>query len=103
VTAFDIPGHSPHWSPSGDWIAFLDSRGTPNGPMRVMRPDGSEQRLVTPLSTQRYSFGMDWSADEQWLVGANVFTQRIEIVNVQNGLTLPLPFTGGMTAPTWKR
>lgn len=103
VTVFDIPGHSPHWSPSGEWIAYLDFRGTSSGPMRVMRPDGSDQRAITDPLTQRYSFGMDWSPDEQWLVGANVMTGRIEIVNVQTGETLPLSFTAGMTAPTWKR
>ncbi len=102
VTVLDIPGHSPHWSPSGVWIAYLDFRGNAHGPIRIMRPDGSDQRPITDPVTQRYSFGFDWSPDEAWLVAANVFTGRIEIVNVETGMTLPLAFTGGMTSPSWK-
>lgn len=43
-------GQNPSWSPSGEWIAYLDTSGNPGGGLKCMavRPDGSGTKtLVT--------------------------------------------------------
>lgn len=56
ISPKDAPDYSPAWSPAGDWIACASGEGTPRAPretaqaggadLYVMKPDGSERKLV---------------------------------------------------------
>jgi Tol biopolymer transport system component len=47
VSPEDAADYSPAWSPDGEWIACASGSGVPGGTdLYVMRPDGSERRLV---------------------------------------------------------
>ncbi len=71
------PNGQPSWSPDGDWIAFR--RG---GAIRVVRPDGSDQRLVSRC-TGRACLDPRWSPDGRWLL----FTGNEGIVIVEHPTT----------------
>ena len=43
----------PAWSPDGDWIAF--TRRTDHGELYIMRPDGSEQRMLPGFATPEFN------------------------------------------------
>ncbi|MEK6302978.1 MAG: hypothetical protein AABO41_19885 [Acidobacteriota bacterium] len=44
-------GQNPSWSPSGEWIAYLDTSGNPGGGTRCMavRPDGNDVKTLVEL------------------------------------------------------
>jgi len=96
VTPLDIPGQRPRWSPVGDWIACVDS-----GRVRVMHSDGSGQRTVTAEGRQ-YEPSLDWSPDALWIVARAADSSRLELINVQSGVALPLGFTTILHEPSWR-
>ena len=96
-TSLGVAGHSPNWSPAGTQIAFVDAR---TGEMKLMSADGTNVRLLNPDG--RYQRGIDWSPDGRWLVAWNTRTNRIDLIDTQSSLVLPLGFTAGWTAPSWK-
>ena len=96
VRALNVRGHSPAWSPRGDQIAYIDSRGSVLG---IVAPDGTGARV---LSTGSYGFGLDWSPDGEWLVAKSGTKNRIELIDPESGLVLPLGFTAGYSGPSWR-
>ncbi len=60
----------PMWSPAGDWIAFTginfddSTMEITNSRVILIRPDGSEQRIVEDVS----GWLVDWSPDGQYLL-----------------------------------
>jgi hypothetical protein len=99
VSKIDVPGHSPAWSPVGDDIAYVDMRA--GWVLKLMRPDGTGIRQVSAPDVH-YERGLTWSPDGKWLVARNTWTQRLDLIEVATGLTIPLPFTFGMAFPAWK-
>src|SRR5262249_3402953 len=69
-------GQNPSWSPSGEWIAYLDTSGNPGGGTKCMRvrPEGTD--LQTLITLRRNLFGQSgqlvlapvWSPDSKKLV-----------------------------------
>ena len=88
---------APRWSPDGRLLAFSSVRG---GPIRVMRPNGSDLRQI---GAGRYGEWFDWTADGQWLLAENRQVGALDLVRVSNGVVMPLPFTAGMWQPTVRR
>jgi len=70
-------GFWPRWSPDGAWIAFTtsDPEGG-DGAIRVVRPDGSEDRELTDIHSQVY--GLCWTPD----------SSRVIFASEQNGPTM---------------
>ncbi|HKG93104.1 MAG TPA: hypothetical protein VKA84_14465 [Gemmatimonadaceae bacterium] len=99
VSAIDAPGQSPRWSPAGDLIAFvgLDSYSG-MGALKVMAPDGSGLRVLTPA--RFYAPGFDWSPDGRWILARS--NQSIDLIEVATGAVLPLPFARGFSQPAWR-
>lgn len=66
-------GHSPAWSPSGDWIAYLDDADGSRTRCMAVRPDGTGAKTLfdwrTPLF-QRFLFGQP----RRWFIGAPVWS-----------------------------
>jgi hypothetical protein len=93
-----VNGHAPAWS-HGDSIAYLDTRGATSGPLMLMDSRDGSRRVLSPT---RYGFGIDWSPDDRWIVGRNAVIGRLELIEVATGLQLPLPFTNGLSDPTWR-
>ena len=56
------------WSPRGDWIAFRDG-----GALRLLSPDGKQERIVSPKSWETYG----WSADGASLYGIAIRDHRL--------------------------
>jgi hypothetical protein len=97
----EVSGHQPEWS-HGDSIAYLDTQGNDNGPIRVMASNGTGGRIIGN-GTQRYHFGIDWSPTDRWIVArAADNTGRLEIVEVATGLRLPLGFATNLREPAWR-
>ncbi len=55
--------HDPVWSPNGEWLAFHN-----NGNYAVMRPDGSDYRLVWERKDERCALLGQWAPDSERLV-----------------------------------
>lgn len=69
--AFPIPntmrGADPVVSPDGEWVAYLEySDGTNN--VAVIRPDGTDKKLLTEFNDGTWFQGLDWSPDGKQLV-----------------------------------
>lgn len=106
VRVFSLPGGtatsplvrnatSPRWSPDGAWVAFSMVRF---GPLRMMRPDGSDLRAV---GTTPFGEWFDWTSDGAWLIGN---TQRgVALVRVADGHVQPLDWALGMWQPAVRR
>ncbi|HZM16961.1 MAG TPA: S9 family peptidase [Candidatus Krumholzibacteria bacterium] len=72
VTAFDDPVSGFTWSPDGAWIAFsLAPGGGLNEQVYLMRPDGTEVRMITGGGKENNRLG-PWSRDGKLLtLGSN--------------------------------
>lgn len=105
VVDFAEQGSHPRWSPAGDRVAYL-AAGTDAGQAAIVvrAPDGRGRRVVT-LPGQHYVGSFDWSPDGQWLIALRSVTeqsQRLELVRVATGDTLPLVHTRDLVHPSWK-
>lgn len=96
IEELKLRGEFPRWSPGGEWIAYLAESS-----IRLMRPDGSGQRVISRALTA-YERGFDWSPDGKWLIVRSESAGRLELVQVETGLTLPLPFTTEFNLPAWQ-
>jgi Tol biopolymer transport system component len=71
----DGRNHSPRWSPTGDWLAFLKE-----GQAWVIRPDGSAAAFLA--DTGEWSSTLEWSPDGNALAveSAGIFRLESEAV-----------------------
>jgi hypothetical protein len=88
----------PAWSPTSDLIAFLEDRGGAAG-IGVVRSDGTGYRALTP--THVGGVGPPaWSPDGKYLLV--IAGGGLEIVEVETGAAMLLPFTAGLQQPSWR-
>jgi serine/threonine protein kinase/Tol biopolymer transport system component len=66
VTSGDANDADPAWSPDGDWIAFHRNCG-----LWVVRPDGSDERMLLESSGEFCAMAMMWSRDSQRIAFLN--------------------------------
>lgn len=83
----------PRWSPQGDWIAF-----SADSTLYRIRPDGTGQVRVGP--DKFYAPRADWSPDGRWLIARS--RSGLELIDVETGATLALPFGKRLTRPAWR-
>jgi Tol biopolymer transport system component len=72
-----------------------------NSALAVMRPDGSGLRVVSAAGLS-YSGPIDWSPDGRWLVAHASNGSMLHLVEVESSMTLPLPYTAGLSNPAWR-
>jgi hypothetical protein len=100
--ALGVEGLLPRWSPAGDRIAYwAGDQFLGQGSIFVMRSDGTEPRMVTPVSRVYLPQGLDWSADAEWLVARAA--SNFELIHVATGMVLPLGYTGANGWASWRR
>ncbi|NUO63502.1 MAG: hypothetical protein HOQ26_02930 [Gemmatimonadaceae bacterium] len=94
---------APLWSPTGEWIAYLDA----NARLHLVHPDGTGQRIYPTDLVPNANFG--WSPDGAWLVisgvqysDANRRRQSLTLLNVASGEMLPLFFQHELVQPSWR-
>ena len=97
-----IEGTSPRWSPRGDLIAYVQAadRSGASGRLRVVRPDGSDDRDI--VGSRTYAPVIDWSPDGRYLIAARDSHGKLELIDISTGLVLPLPYGSRMSQPAWK-
>jgi ABC-type branched-subunit amino acid transport system substrate-binding protein/Tol biopolymer transport system component len=66
ATSGDANDADPAWSPDGDWIAFHRNCG-----LWVVRPDGSDERMLLESSGEFCAMAMMWSRDSQRIAFLN--------------------------------
>jgi hypothetical protein len=92
-----VAGHSPAWSPDGQWIAYVNHDGAS---VHVIRPDGTGERTLTAPGNW-YRLGIDWSADGQWVLATSILRYRAELIHRDTGELLPL-YSGISGAVAWR-
>jgi dipeptidyl aminopeptidase/acylaminoacyl peptidase len=98
ITPLDLIGVSARWSPTGDRIAYVADE---EGQVVLINPDGSNQRVISAPG-RKYMAGLDWSPDGRWLVVRSGEFPRVELIRVDTGETLPLPFSALVEEPAWR-
>jgi len=98
ITPLDLIGVSARWSPTGDRIAYVADE---EGKVVLVDPDGSNQRVIS-APDRKYIAGLDWSPDGRWIVVRSGEFPRVELIRVDTGETLPLPFSALVEQPAWK-
>jgi Tol biopolymer transport system component len=94
---------SPRWSPDGQWIAYSNSDR-----LFVVHPDGSGAHQIGPRSATIRD-DIEWSPDGRWMLVRAIgefssFHQGglLALVDTKTGELLPLLFSEGLRAPTWR-
>jgi Tol biopolymer transport system component len=100
----------PRYAPDGGMIAYLLSATYPDfdpasGVYLLPVQGASAQRITPPVTKDSeyswtYAGGNSWSPDGEWIVASAL--QRLLVVNVKTGLTIPLPWSEDYTDPDWK-
>jgi Tol biopolymer transport system component len=97
VTRLDVNGQFPQWSPDGQFITYTDQFA---GRLHIMRANGTEQRTITTPTTYGESAGYDFTSDGKWIVVRG--SSNIDLVNVADGSTIPLPYSRTYFQPAFK-
>lgn len=95
----DAIGESPAWSPDGRSIAYVDIGS--NGGLRVVEPDGSNDRRVGDQMSH-YDIGIDWSPDGKWIIARNATRDYLELIDPASDVTHPILNTAGFHGPSWR-
>jgi hypothetical protein len=93
----DVAGHFPEWGPGASGIAFLDNA---TNRIKLMAPDGTGVRFLTPPDHQYFDDQLAWSPDGQWILARGA--PSLELINVATGQILPLSWSANLYEPTWR-
>jgi hypothetical protein len=91
----DVPGHFPEWGSGG--IAFFENS---TNRIKLMTPDGTGARFLTPVGRQYFDDQLAWSPDGQWILARGA--PSLELINVTTGQILPLLWSFNLYEPTWR-
>lgn len=92
VTRLGVAARPPRWAPDDSWIAYQTSEGE----LRIIRPDGSEDRSIAANFGSRF----DWSPDGHFIVGTTLQGEA-QIVAYPSGVLVDLPPLGHIGSIAW--
>lgn len=95
VSSWSVPGQHPAWSPLGTKIAYVN-----NSRIYLVNPDGSGSTQLTGTQRAYSSSAISWSPDGSWIIARSSST--LDLIEVATGMTLPLPATQFLFAPSLK-
>lgn len=98
VSGWSVPGQHPSWSPDGSRIAYVPQSG---GLLRVINADGSNGRPITQSDRTYVEGPISWSSDSKWIL-ARRGGGPLDLVDVETGIALPLPYTNGYSTGSLK-
>ncbi len=89
-------GRTPFWSAAGDLIGYMTGTATPD--LRVIRPDGTGDRLIASGvgDAKAFSPNGEWVAIRRYPAGG------LDLVRVSDGLRLPIPATNDYLDVAWR-
>jgi len=90
---------SPVWSPAGDFIAFTKQTGN-TFHIGVMRPDGSDERLLTTSYLDDSPTWRQWPRPDVQ-PGNPGGPPRLWTVDVTGRILRPAPYPGSGSDPAW--
>jgi hypothetical protein len=100
VTPTKLRAVEASYSPDGNRIAYITGFYKE---FWVMNADGTGARLVSRSTSTVASYvGLSWTGDGRWLVSALSFRGPVELIEVETGLRMTLPYTRGLSLPAWK-
>jgi hypothetical protein len=99
VSTWSVAGNYPAWSPDGTQIAYEDPSG---GPLHLINPDGTSQRVITSDSGYYSDSRVAWSPDSKWLIGQNFANGSLDVIEVATGKVLPIMSGVGYGSVSWR-
>ena len=93
-------GLVPRWSPTGDWIAYHGNPDAGDGGIYLIRPDGTEGHSIADGRSYELE-SVEWSPDGAWVLGRT--PSGLELVGVNDTLSLPIPSSTYWMFPSWLR
>jgi hypothetical protein len=95
-----VSGLVPRWSPAGDWIAYHGNPDVGDGGIYLIRPDGTEAHSIADGRSYDLE-SVEWSPDAAWVLGRTA--GGLELVGVNDTLSLPIPSSTYWMFPSWLR
>ncbi len=92
---------TPVWSPTGEYIAFTKQAGPSTFHIGIMRPDGTDERLLT---TSYLDEGPTWAPNGRVLMFSRETpggTPRLWSVDVTGRVLQPVPYPQSGSDPAW--
>jgi tricorn protease len=66
------------WSPDGEWLAYTDSETR----IRIVRPDGSDERMVSRSRRTLFALPFQFSPDSEWIVYLTQVPWALDITQI---------------------
>ena len=98
LTRLPVPGIYPRYSPDGTRLLYSN---TATSALSVVNADGTEARELVSAHGYDPAVPPSWSADGNWIL---IRAQNgLELVRVANGEIIPLPYSGFLFQPSFRR
>lgn len=92
VSTWAAQGTSPAWSPDGTAIAFVSNAQA----LTIISADGTTVRTLNTVGRQYGGWPMSWTSDGKYLLARPSNSNFYDIVDAQNGNSVPLPYAAGI-------
>jgi hypothetical protein len=98
VSAWTYSGNFPTWSPDGTQIVYV---GPYTGPLVLINPDGTNQRLLSAPNEPYAGWSAAWSPDSKWLIAPSI-GGTLNVIEVATGNVMPILIGTGYRSVSWR-